>query len=60
MNNEFALSPDEFDAYQRICRARWPQTAGAPICPACGAEEPYRLLSRRKYRGITTQTHQIW
>jgi hypothetical protein len=22
-------------AYDRFCRLRWPETAGAPVCPRC-------------------------
>ena len=37
-------------AYQRFCRLRWPETAGAPVCPACGCVDVYDLSSRRRLK----------
>lgn len=37
-------------AYQRFCRLRWPETNGAPVCPACGCVDVYDLSSRRRFK----------
>ena len=37
-------------AYRRFCSLRWPQTKGAPICPACGCVDIYDLATRRRYK----------
>jgi transposase-like protein len=37
-------------AYRRFCRLRWPETAGAPICPVCGCLEAYELAARRRFK----------
>src|ERR1700757_2722378 len=29
---------------------RWPETGGAPVCPACGCIEAYSLSSRRRFK----------
>ena len=29
---------------------RWPETAGAPICPRCAAQEAYSLATRRRFK----------
>lgn len=40
----------EEGAYRRFCSLRWPETEGAPICPACGCLEIYNLSTRRRYK----------
>ena len=30
-------------AYRRFRRLRWPETDGAPVCPACGCLDAYEL-----------------
>ncbi len=37
-------------AYRRFCSLRWPQTDGAPICPACGCLDVYDLSTRRRFK----------
>lgn len=37
-------------AYRRFCSLRWPETDGAPICPACGCIDVYDLSTRRRYK----------
>lgn len=38
------MSPSDMTEAQAealLCKARWPETDGAPICPACGAPDAY-------------------
>ncbi|MEO1678726.1 MAG: IS1595 family transposase [Pseudomonadota bacterium] len=44
------FSEGEEAAYQRFCRLRWPETNGAPVCPACGCVDVYDLSSRRRFK----------
>lgn len=44
------FSEGEEAAYQRFCRLRWPETEGAPICPACGCLDIYDLSTRRRFK----------
>ena len=37
-------------AYRRFCSMRWPETDGAPICPACGCVDVYDLSTRRRFK----------
>jgi transposase-like protein len=37
-------------AYRRFRRLRWPETDGAPICPACGCLDAYELAARRRFK----------
>ncbi len=37
-------------AYRRFCALRWPETDGAPICPACGCVDVYDLATRRRFK----------
>lgn len=43
-------SEGEDAAYQRFCRLRWPETAGAPVCPVCGCLDIYDLTTRRRFK----------
>ncbi len=40
----------EATAYRRFCRLRWPDTEGAPVCPACGCVDVYDLATRRRFK----------
>lgn len=44
------FSEGEDAAYRRFRRLRWPQTDGAPVCPACGCLEVYDLTTRRRFK----------
>ena len=37
-------------AYRRFRRLRWPDTDGAPVCPACGCLDIYDLTTRRRFK----------
>ena len=37
-------------AYRRFRRLRWPDTDGAPVCPACGCLDIYDLITRRRFK----------
>lgn len=37
-------------AYNRFCRLRWPETAGAPVCPRCAWRDAYSLSTRRRFK----------
>jgi transposase-like protein len=37
-------------AYRRFCGLRWPESGGAPVCPACGCLDVYDLTSRRRFK----------
>lgn len=37
-------------AYRRFRAMRWPETDGAPICPACGCLDVYDLSTRRRFK----------
>ena len=37
-------------AYRRFCALRWPETDGAPICPACGCIDVYDLSTRQRLK----------
>lgn len=40
----------EEGAFATFCRLRWHQTDGEPVCPRCGAMDPYRITTRRKFK----------
>lgn len=42
-------------AYRRFCSIRWPETDGAPICPACGCVDVYDLSTRRRFKCAACQ-----
>jgi hypothetical protein len=42
-------------AYRRFCRLRWPETDGAPVCPACGCVDVYDIASRRRFKCAACQ-----
>lgn len=44
------FSGGEEAAYRRFCRLRWPETDGAPVCPACGCVDAYDLTTRRRFK----------
>ena len=44
------FSEGEDAAYLRFRRLRWPDTAGAPVCPACGCLDIYDLTTRRRFK----------
>jgi transposase-like protein len=44
------FSEGEEAAYRRFRRLRWPETDGAPVCPACGCLEVYGLSTRRRFK----------
>jgi transposase-like protein len=44
------FSEGEDAAYDRFCRLRWPETGGAPVCPACGCINIYDLTTRRRFK----------
>lgn len=44
------FSEGEDAAYRRFRRLRWPETDGAPICPACGCLDVYDLTTRRRFK----------
>lgn len=44
------FSEGEEAAYRRFCKLRWPETNGAPVCPACGCLEIYDLSTRRRFK----------
>ncbi len=44
------FSEGEESAYRRFCRLRWPETDGAPVCPACGCVDVYDLATRRRFK----------
>lgn len=44
------FSEGEEAAYSRFRRLRWPETEGAPVCPACGCLEIHRLSTRRRFK----------
>jgi len=44
------FSDGEEAAYRRFCQLRWPETDGAPICPACGCADVYDLTTRRRFK----------
>jgi hypothetical protein len=37
-------------AYERFRKLRWPDTEGAPVCPACGSHEHWTLVENRKWK----------
>ncbi|MEO1091758.1 MAG: IS1595 family transposase [Pseudomonadota bacterium] len=37
-------------AHRRFCALRWPETDGAPVCPACGCVNVYDLAKRRRFK----------
>lgn len=39
----------EAGAYDVFCNLRWPETAGAPVCPKCGSLDAYFISTRRRY-----------
>ena len=43
-------SEGEDAAYRRLCRLRWPETEGAPMCPVCGCLDIYELTTRRRFK----------
>lgn len=47
-SKERATTEDE--AFEAICRMRWPRTSGEPTCPKCGGTSPYNLRGYRKFR----------
>jgi len=49
------FSEGEEAAYRRFCRLRWPETDGAPICPACGCLEIYHVSTRRRFKCAACQ-----
>lgn len=44
----FGMSED--DAYAKFKSLRWPDTAGAPVCPACGGLDHWTLVEDRKWK----------
>ena len=44
------FSEGEDAAYRRFRRLRWPDTDGAPVCPACGCLDIYDLTTRRRFK----------
>lgn len=44
------FSDGEEAACRRFCRLRWPETGGAPVCPACGCADVYDLTTRRRFK----------
>ncbi|MCY4579831.1 MAG: transposase, partial [Chloroflexi bacterium] len=44
------FSEGEDAAFRRFCRLRWPDTDGAPVCPACGCLDIYDLTTRRRFK----------
>lgn len=42
-------------AYRRFCRMRWPETDGAPVCPACGCVDVYDISTRRRFKCAACQ-----
>jgi hypothetical protein len=43
-----AMSEDE--AWNLVCRLRWPASDGRPRCPKCGGVKAYTLGTRRVFR----------
>jgi hypothetical protein len=44
----FGMSED--DAYAKFKLLRWPDTAGEPVCPACGGLDHWTLVEDRKWK----------
>ena len=44
------FSEGEDAAYRRFRRLRWPDTDGAPVCPACGCLDIYDPTTRRRFK----------
>ena len=44
------FSEGEGAAYRRFCWLRWPDTDGAPVCPACDCLDIYDLTTRRRFK----------
>ena len=40
----------EEDAYAKFKALRWPDTDGAPVCPACGGLDHWTLIENRKWK----------
>ncbi len=47
----------EESAYWRFRRLRWPETDGAPVCPACGCLDVYDLTTRRRFKCAACHHH---
>lgn len=44
----FELGED--GAYEVVCKLRWPDTDGQPVCPRCATAAPYRLAKRKVFK----------
>jgi hypothetical protein len=44
----FSMSEEE--AYAKFKMLRWPDTAGQPVCPACGGHDHWTLIENKKWK----------
>lgn len=66
LNDDEVGRMTERQAHTLLCRLRWPQTAGGPICPACGCVECGIISTRRTFKckgckyQFTVTTGTLW